>query len=81
MILPLPESVSSTSIWKQEKATGTPDIHAQGREKSLYCQVAKQCLKTQYAYLDTGSDSVVIPRDLWVKLGLGMLYRANATAV
>ncbi len=34
-----------------------------------------------YAYLDTGSDTVVIPRDLWLKLGLGMLYRANATAV
>jgi len=29
------------------------------------------------AYLDTGSDTVVIPRELWLKLGLEMLYRSN----
>lgn len=34
-----------------------------------------------YAYLDTGSDMIVIPRDMWLKLGLVMLYRANASAV
>ncbi|MCD4845367.1 MAG: hypothetical protein K8R25_12870 [Methanosarcinales archaeon] len=34
-----------------------------------------------YAYLDTGSDAVVIPKDLWVKLGLEMLNRANVSAV
>ena len=34
-----------------------------------------------YAYLDTGSDAVVIPKDLWVKLRLEMLNRANVSAV
>lgn len=34
-----------------------------------------------YAYLDTGSDTVVIPRDLWIKLGLEMINRANVSAV
>ena len=34
-----------------------------------------------YAYLDTGSDTVVIPRDIWLKLGLQMLYRSNVCAV
>ncbi len=34
-----------------------------------------------YAYLDTGSDAVVIPKDLWIKLGLEMLNRANVSAV
>ncbi|KCZ72190.1 Retroviral aspartyl protease [Candidatus Methanoperedens nitroreducens] len=34
-----------------------------------------------YAYLDTGSDTVVIPRDLWIKLGLEMHNRASASAV
>ena len=33
------------------------------------------------AYLDTGSDAIVIPRDLWLKLGLKMLYRSNVSAV
>lgn len=33
------------------------------------------------AYLDTGSDTVVIPRELWLKLGLEMLYRSNVCAV
>ena len=37
--------------------------------------------KRAYAYLDTGSDAVVIPKDLWVKLGLEMLNRANVSAV
>ncbi len=30
-----------------------------------------------FAYLYTGSDTVVIPRELWIKLGLEMLYRSN----
>lgn len=34
-----------------------------------------------YAYLDTGSDTVVIPRDLWLKLELEMQNRANVSAV
>jgi predicted aspartyl protease len=34
-----------------------------------------------YAYLDTGSDAIVVPRDLWLKLGLDMLYRSNVSAV
>jgi len=34
-----------------------------------------------YAYLDTGSYAIVIPRDLWLKLGLKMLYRSNVSAV
>ncbi len=34
-----------------------------------------------YAYLDTGSDTIVIPRDLWLKLELQMLYRSNVCAV
>lgn len=34
-----------------------------------------------YAYIDTGSDAVVVPRDLWLKLGLEMLYRSNVSAV
>ena len=34
-----------------------------------------------FAYLDTGSDAIVIPRDLWLKLGLEMLYRSNVSAV
>lgn len=34
-----------------------------------------------YAYLDTGSDTVVIPRDLWLELELEMLYRSNVCAV
>lgn len=34
-----------------------------------------------YAYLDTGSDAVVIPRDIWLKLKLEMLNRANVSAV
>ena len=34
-----------------------------------------------FAYLDTGSDTVVIPRELWLKLGLEMLYRSNVCAV
>ena len=34
-----------------------------------------------YAYLDTGSDAIVVPRDLWLKLGLEMLYRSNVSAV
>jgi predicted aspartyl protease len=33
------------------------------------------------AYLDTGSDTVVIPRELWLKLGLEMLCRSNVCAV
>jgi len=33
------------------------------------------------AYLDTGSDTVVIPGELWLKLGLEMLYRSNVCAV
>lgn len=33
------------------------------------------------AYLDTGSDTVVIPKELWLKLGLEMLYRSNVCAV
>jgi len=33
------------------------------------------------AYLDTGSDTIVIPRELWLKLGLEMLYRSNVCAV
>ena len=34
-----------------------------------------------YAYIDTGSDAVVVPRDIWLKLGLEMLYRSNVSAV
>lgn len=34
-----------------------------------------------YAYLDTGSDTVVVPRELWLKLGLEMLYRSSVCAV
>ena len=34
-----------------------------------------------YAYIDTGSDAVVVPRDIWLKLGLEMLYRSNISAV
>ncbi len=34
-----------------------------------------------YAYLDTGSDAVVIPRDIWLELGLEMLNRSNVSAV
>ncbi|WP_440955021.1 aspartyl protease family protein [Methanosarcina sp. Mfa9] len=34
-----------------------------------------------YAYLDTGSDAVVIPKDLWLELGLEMIYRSNVSAV
>jgi predicted aspartyl protease len=34
-----------------------------------------------YAYVDTGSDAVVVPRDIWLKLGLEMLYRSNVSAV
>jgi len=34
-----------------------------------------------YAYLDTGSDALVIPKDIWLKLGLEMLYRSNVSAV
>lgn len=34
-----------------------------------------------YAYLDTGSDTVVIPKDLWLKLELEMQNRANVSAV
>lgn len=34
-----------------------------------------------YAYLDTGSDAVVISRDLWLELGLEMLNRSNVSAV
>jgi len=33
------------------------------------------------AYLDTGSETVVIPRELWLKLELEMLYRSNVCAV
>ncbi len=34
-----------------------------------------------FAYLNTGSDTVVIPKELWLKLGLEMLYRSNVCAV
>lgn len=34
-----------------------------------------------YAYLDTGSDAVVVPRDLWLKLELEMTHRSNVSAV
>lgn len=34
-----------------------------------------------YAYLDTGSDAVVIPGDIWLKLGLEMNYRAPVSVV
>ncbi len=34
-----------------------------------------------YAYLDTGSDALVVPKDIWLKLGLEMLYRSNISAV
>ena len=34
-----------------------------------------------YAYLDTGSDTIVIPKDLWLKLELEMQNRANVSAV
>ena len=34
-----------------------------------------------YAYLDTGSDTVVIPKDLWLKLEMEMQNRANVSAV
>jgi hypothetical protein len=34
-----------------------------------------------YAYLDTGSDTVVVPRELWLKLELEMLYRSSVCAV
>ncbi|HLB70978.1 MAG TPA: hypothetical protein VJJ51_08030 [Candidatus Methanoperedens sp.] len=34
-----------------------------------------------YAYLDTGSDTVVVPGELWMKLGLEMLYRSSVCAV
>ncbi len=34
-----------------------------------------------YAYLDTGSDTVVVPKELWLKLGLEMLYRSSVCAV
>jgi len=34
-----------------------------------------------YAYLDTGSDAIVIPRDLWLELGLEMTHRSNVGAV
>lgn len=37
--------------------------------------------ESAYAYLDTGSDAVVVPRDIWLKLGLEMLNRANVSAV
>ncbi len=47
---------------------------------TLINPVSNKKLKA-YAYLDTGSDTVVIPRDLWLKLGLEMLYRSNVCAV
>jgi predicted RNA-binding protein len=34
-----------------------------------------------YAHVDTGSDVVVVPRDIWLKLGLEMLYSSNVSAV
>jgi predicted aspartyl protease len=34
-----------------------------------------------YAYLDTGSDALVVSKDIWLKLGLEMLYRSNVSAV
>lgn len=34
-----------------------------------------------YAYLDTGSDTIVISRDIWMKMGLEMHNRANVSAV
>ena len=37
--------------------------------------------ESAYAYLDTGSDAIVVPRDVWLKLGLEMLNRANVSAV
>jgi len=33
------------------------------------------------AYLDTGSDAIVIPRDLWLRLGLQEEYRTFVSAV
>jgi hypothetical protein len=33
------------------------------------------------AYLDTGSDAIVIPRDLWERLGLKEEYRTFVSAV
>lgn len=47
---------------------------------TLINSVTKKKAKA-YAYLDTGSDTVVIPRELWLKLGLEMLYRSNVCAV
>ena len=34
-----------------------------------------------YAYLDTGSDAVVIPKDIWLKLGLDMDLMAPVSVV
>ncbi|PWB53986.1 MAG: hypothetical protein C3F06_05430 [Candidatus Methanoperedenaceae archaeon] len=47
---------------------------------TLINPVTKKKIKA-FAYLDTGSDTVVIPRELWLKLGLEMLYRSNVCAV
>jgi|SRR5665647_731540 len=33
------------------------------------------------AYLDTGSDAVVIPKDIWLKLGLEMDLKASVSVV
>ncbi|WP_269851437.1 pepsin/retropepsin-like aspartic protease family protein [Methanosarcina horonobensis] len=37
--------------------------------------------ETACAYLDTGSDAIVIPRDLWLRLGLQEEYRTFVSAV
>ena len=38
-------------------------------------------IETACAYLDTGSDAIVIPKDLWLKLGLQEEYRTFVSAV
>ncbi|MCL7410572.1 MAG: hypothetical protein M8350_02005 [Methanosarcinaceae archaeon] len=47
---------------------------------TLFNPVSKK-KESAYAYLDTGSDAIVVPRDIWLKLGLEMLNRANVSAV
>ncbi len=49
-------------------------------EITLINPLSNKKVKT-YAFLDTGSDTAVIPRDLLLKLGLQMLYRSNVCAV
>jgi hypothetical protein len=49
--------------------------------RSVLSTLASNKKVKAYAYLDTGSDTVVVPRELGLSLGLEMLYRSSVCAV